>query len=57
MDLVVLTEPDADGHKNILVLIDFFSRAVELFPLKAGDAESTVSADQSEFDAIELKLS
>jgi hypothetical protein len=42
MDLIVLTEPDRDGNKNILVVIDSFSRAVELFPLKTGDAESVV---------------
>ena len=40
IDLIVLTEPDVDGNKHILVIIDSFSRAVELFPLKAGDAES-----------------
>jgi hypothetical protein len=43
IDLIVLTEPDEDGHKNILVIIDSFSRAVELFPLKAGDAESVAA--------------
>jgi len=43
IDLVVLTEPDVDGHKNILVIIDSFSRAVELFPLKAGDADSVAA--------------
>ena len=42
IDLIVLTEPDRDGNKNILVIIDSFSRAVELFPLKTGDAESVV---------------
>jgi hypothetical protein len=43
IDLIVLTEPDVDGNKNILVIIDSFSRAVELFPLKAGDAESVAA--------------
>jgi hypothetical protein len=43
IDLIVLTEPDRDGNKNILVVIDSFSRAVELFPLKAGDAESVAA--------------
>ena len=32
IDLIVLTEPDRDGNKNMLVVIDSFSRAVELFP-------------------------
>lgn len=40
IDLVVLTEPDIDGNRVILVVIDSFSRAAELFPLKSGDAES-----------------
>ena len=43
MDLIVLTEPDVDGNKNILVLIDSFSRAVELFPVKTGDAVTVAS--------------
>jgi hypothetical protein len=43
IDLIVLTEPDMDGNRNILVVIDSFSRAVELFPLKAGDAESVAA--------------
>ena len=42
MDLIVLKEPDVDGNRNILVLIDSFSRGVELWPLKNGDAESVV---------------
>jgi hypothetical protein len=28
IDLIVLTEPDRDGNKNILVIIDSFSGAV-----------------------------
>ena len=43
IDLIVLTEPDIDGNKHILTIIDSFSRAVELFPLKAGDAESVAA--------------
>ena len=43
MDLIVLSEPDVDGNTNILVLIDSFSRAVELFPIKAGDAITVAS--------------
>ncbi len=43
IDLIVLTDADMDGNKNILVLIDSFSRAVELFPLKTGDAESVAA--------------
>jgi hypothetical protein len=42
IDLIVVTDADRDGNKNILVVIDSFSRAVELFPLKTGDAESVV---------------
>jgi hypothetical protein len=42
MDLIVLKEPDVDGNRNIFVLIDSFSRGVELWPLKNGDAESVV---------------
>lgn len=42
IDLIVLKEPDRDGNRNILVLIDSFSRAVELFPVKTGDAETVV---------------
>ena len=42
IDLIVLTEPDRDGNKNMLVIVDSFSRAVELYPLKTGDAESVV---------------
>jgi hypothetical protein len=42
MDLIVVNEPDIDGNKHILVLIDSFSRGVELYPLKSGDAESVV---------------
>jgi hypothetical protein len=37
MDLIVLKETDVDGNRNILVLIDSFSRGVELWPLKNGD--------------------
>lgn len=43
IDLIVLTEPDVDDNKNILVLIDSFSRAVELFPVKTGDAITVAS--------------
>jgi hypothetical protein len=42
MDLIVLNEADRDENRNILVLIDSFSRAVELYPVKTGDAETVV---------------
>jgi len=43
IDLIVLNEPDRDGNKNILVVIDSFSRAVELYPVQRGDAETVAS--------------
>ena len=39
-DIVVLSEPDADGHRYILVCVDSFSRAVELFALQQANAPS-----------------
>jgi transposase InsO family protein len=37
-DVITLSEPDADGHRYILVCVDSFSRAVELFALKQANA-------------------
>ena len=33
-DLIVLSEPDSRGHRYIFVVVDSFSGAVELFPLR-----------------------
>jgi hypothetical protein len=43
-DIITMSEPDADGHRYILVVVDSFSRAVELFPLCKGDADSVATA-------------
>ncbi|TEB19519.1 hypothetical protein C9890_0201 [Perkinsus sp. BL_2016] len=43
IDLIVLDEPDEDGNRNILTVVDSFSRAIELFPIQTGDAQ-TVAA-------------
>lgn len=37
-DVITLSEPDSDGHRYILVCVDSFSRAVELFALKQANA-------------------
>ncbi len=39
-DIIVMSEPDIEGKRYILVCVDSFSRAVELFALSKGDAES-----------------
>ena len=39
-DTIVLNTPDVDGNNHILVVIDSFSHAVELFPLKRATAEA-----------------
>ena len=39
-DIVVLSDPDADGCRYILVCVDSFSRAVELFALRQANASS-----------------
>jgi len=41
-DIVVLSEPDQDGVRYILVCVDSFTRAVELFGLKQANASSVV---------------
>lgn len=43
-DLIVMSEPDLEGKRYILVCVDSFSRAVELFALARGDAESVAIA-------------
>jgi hypothetical protein len=43
IDLIVLDEADEDGNKNIVTIVDSFTRAVELYPVQTGDAE-TVAA-------------
>ena len=42
-DCITLTEPSEQGHRYILVVIDSFSRAVELFPLVRATAEEVAS--------------
>jgi len=41
-DIVVLSEPDQNGCRYILVCVDSFSRAVELYGLKQANASSVV---------------
>jgi hypothetical protein len=44
-DLIVLAgSEDADGHRYILVVVDSFTHAIELFPLKKATADSVVTA-------------
>ena len=43
-DIVTLSEPDADGCRYILVCVDSFSRAVELFALKQANAAEVFQA-------------
>ena len=43
-DIVTLSEPDADGCRYILVCVDSFSRAVELFALKQANATEVFQA-------------
>ena len=43
-DIIVMSEPDLDGNRYILVCVDSFSRAVELFALPRGDAETVAAA-------------
>ena len=38
-DVIVLNAPDIDGNRYILTVIDSFSKAVELFPIKKASAE------------------
>jgi transposase InsO family protein len=43
-DIVTLSEPDSDGCRYILVCVDSFSRAVELFALKQANAAEVFQA-------------
>lgn len=43
-DIVTLSEPDAEGCRYILVCVDSFSRAVELFALKQANAAEVFQA-------------
>jgi hypothetical protein len=44
-DLIVLAgSEDSEGHRYILVVVDSFTHAVELFPLKKANADSVVAA-------------
>ena len=43
-DVVTLSTPDADGYRYILVCVDSFSRAVELFALKHANAAEVFQA-------------
>lgn len=38
-DVIVLNAPDVEGNRYILTVIDSFSKAVELFPIKKASAE------------------
>ena len=41
-DVIVLPEPDANGYRYILTVVDSFSGATELYPLKHSSAEEVV---------------
>ena len=43
-DVIVLSEADANGYRYILTVIDSFSQAVELFPLKDASATEVTCA-------------
>ena len=43
-DIITLSEADADGHRYILVCVDSFSRAVELFALRQANASEVFQA-------------
>jgi transposase InsO family protein len=43
-DVIVLSEPDVNGNRYILTVIDSFSQAVELFPLKEASATEVTNA-------------
>ena len=42
-DTIVLNTPDVDGNNHVLVVIDSFSHAVELFPLKRATADAVTT--------------
>jgi hypothetical protein len=39
IDVLEMPFPDADGNAKVLVVLDSFTRALELFPLPTADAE------------------
>ncbi len=39
IDVLEMPMPDSDGNTKVLVVLDSFSRAIELFPLPTADAE------------------
>jgi hypothetical protein len=43
-DILTLSEPDSDGRRYILVCVDSFSRAVELFALRQANAAEVFQA-------------
>jgi hypothetical protein len=43
-DVIVLSEPDVSGYRYILTVIDSFSQAVELFPLREASAAEVTCA-------------
>jgi hypothetical protein len=43
-DVIVLSEPDVNGYRYILTVIDSFSQAIELFPLKEASAAEVAIA-------------
>lgn len=42
-DVIVLSDQDIEGNRYILVVIDSFSRAIELFPMKRASAEAVTN--------------
>jgi transposase InsO family protein len=42
-DVIVLNTPDEDDNRYILVVIDSFSKAVELFPIKKASADTVTT--------------
>jgi hypothetical protein len=42
-DIIVLNAPDVDDNRYVLTVIDSFSKAVELFPLKKASAEAVTT--------------
>jgi hypothetical protein len=49
IDVLEMPFPDSDGNSKILVVIDSFTRAIELFPLPAADAERVAECLYSVF--------
>jgi hypothetical protein len=49
IDVLEMPFPDSDGNSKILVVVDSFTRAIELFPLPAADAERVAECLYSVF--------